>query len=303
MSGRFWLYRSLTGLFSIWLIVSVVFVVLRLIPGDAIQTQFIQAGLSPVQIEARRAAIGLDMSIAQQYLRFWWDTFQGDLGYSLYSGQAVSEIIAQRLPVTLNLALQAVTVSILLGFCFGCIEALGKGWPRRMASLMIGLGFSVPIYWTATLAVFGFVFVREPLFRDLMPGFILGFHSSSAVAALVSTQIHEARQSTYYVTAQAKGLTKSRILVHHVLRPGIPPVLSIISIQSGILLGGAVITESIFLKPGLGITLLNAVIEQDYPVVQALSALSVLLITLVSLVSDICWRLLDPRQGHEEGYG
>ncbi len=287
--------RLLLGtLATLWLAATLAFFALRLLPGDAVQTQLQESGASAEIIAQRRAALGLDDPPLAQYGRFLGGLLRGDLGVSLLDGQPVSQIIGQQLAPTVVLAVSALIVAAAAGVTLGTLAALdGFGGAR----LLLDLALSVPLYWTGTLAIYVFAVQLNGLPTNgiVLPVAVLGLHTAGAVGQVVRADVRAALTLDFVRTARAKGLSETRVIVYHVLRAGLLPVVTVIALQAGFLLGGVVITESLFVRPGLGRVLLNATLRQDYPVVQGIVVLGALVYTLLNAAADVFYRLLDPR--------
>jgi peptide/nickel transport system permease protein len=281
---------------TLWLAVTLAFFALRVLPGDALQAELLSSGASAQTIGERRAALGLDDPLLAQYGRYLAGVLRGDLGVSLLDGRPVSEIIGQQIPPTLVLALCALVVASLGGIALGTLAALGNGAAR----LLLNLSLTTPLYWTGTLAIYIFAVQLNWLPTSgannvILPAAVLGFHSAGAVGQVVRANVREVLGQDFVRTARAKGLRESVVIVRHVLRAALLPVVSVIALQAGFLLGGVVITESLFVRPGLGRVLLDATLRQDYPVVQGVVVVGALAYTLVNAAADAVSRLLDPR--------
>jgi peptide/nickel transport system permease protein len=281
---------------TLWLAATLAFFALRVLPGDALQAELLSSGASAQTIEERRAALGLDDPLIVQYGRYLAGALRGDLGVSLLDGRPVSEIIGQQIPPTLVLALCALVVASLGGIAVGTLAALGNG----VARLILNLSLTTPLYWTGTLAIYIFAVRLDWLPTSgannvILPAAVLGFHSAGAVGQVVRANVRDVLWQDFVRTARAKGLRESVVILRHVLRAALLPVVSVIALQAGFLLGGVVITESLFVRPGLGRVLLDATLRQDYPVVQGVVLLGALVYTLVNAAADAVSRLLDPR--------
>lgn len=298
------LFRRLGALIvTIWLAATIVFLALRLLPGDALQAQLAMSGANQEIIAARLATQGLSDSLPVQYLRFVAGLLRGDLGASLISGEPVSDALLRTIPATLNLAFGALLVALVLGLTLGIISVLDMPVVSGLARLVTGLALSVPIYWTGIIAIYLFSVRLELLPAGgaggishlLLPMSILGFHSSAAIARLTNASISEVLSADYIRTARSKGLTASSVFVHHLLPVAMLPVITVAALQAGFLLSGAVVTETIFVRPGLGRLLLDATIKQDYPIVQGVVVVSTAAYAVTNLVADMLQTALDPR--------
>lgn len=279
------------------------FFALRVLPGDAIQGQLLQTGVSLVVIEERRSEQGLNDPIWLQYCRYIFHLIQGDLGYSLLDGQFVNDMIASQILPTAELGITAIFIAIVIGLTLGILSGINAGQGRIVSNTLITLSLSMPIYWTGTLAILVFS-ERLRLFPGvgagsvsqlILPASVLGFHSAGAIARVVRSNINEATATDFVRTAHAKGLPPSLILRRHMLRAALLPTITVITIQVGFLLSGAVITESLFVRPGIGRLLLDRTLKQDYPVVQGIVVMAAIIYVLLNSLADLIYRLIDPR--------
>jgi peptide/nickel transport system permease protein len=228
---------------------------------------------------------------------------RGDLGRSLVSGQPVTEMIGQQVGATVTLALGALTLGVALGVALGLAGGLWPGtWPGMVAETVASLALSTPVYWTATLAIYLFTVVLGVLPGTggdgprhlILPVMVLGFHTAGSIAQVTARSIREAGTQPFVQTARAKGLSDAGV-TYHVLRVGLLPIVAVIALQLGFLLGGTVITETIFVRRGLGRLLLNAINNRDFPVIQGLVTLTAFIYSLVNALADVLYTLVDPR--------
>lgn len=300
-----WLARRLAwGALVMWLAATLAFFALRVLPSDAITVQMLDSGAPPEAVDALRAELGLTAPLPVQYGHFLTGLLRGDLGISLLSGQPVAELIALNLWPTVTLALSALVVAVLVGLTLGLLAgAVKPRWRAGLARFTIDLALSTPIYWTGTLAIYVFT-VQLALLPSggsgrlsqlVLPSVVLGFHSAGAIARVVAQEVRQQRQSDFVRVARAKGLTERRILLVHVLRASAVPVLTVITLQAGFLLSGVVVTETLFVRQGLGRLLLDSTLRQDYPVVQGVVVLSAVVYTVLNTLTDVAYGLLDPR--------
>jgi peptide/nickel transport system permease protein len=288
----------------IWLVATITFFALRVLPGDAIQTQLLQSGVSEVVIEERRSQQGFNDPIWLQYSRYIFQLMRGDLGYSLLDGQSVNEMITAQLLPTTTLGIAGIFIAVVLGIPLGIFTAIDIGYGlRSVCNLFITLSLSVPIYWTGTLAILVFsaqlrllpAFGAGSLGQLILPASVLGFNSAGAIARVIQASINEVSSADFVRTAYAKGLPQHLIVRRHILRASLLPTITVIMIQAGFLLGGAVITESLFVRPGIGRLLLDRTLKQDYPVVQGIVVLAAIVYTLLNNLAELLYRLIDPR--------
>lgn len=282
----------------LWLAVTLAFFALRVLPGDAIDTQLRDTGASATTIAERRVALGLTDSPGEQYLHYLGGLLHGDLGVSLLDGRGVTEIIVEQVAPTAILAFSALLIASLGGIGLGTLAALETS-VSRFARLMLDLSLSVPLYWTGTLAIFVFSVRLNWLpsggSNVILPAAVLGFHTAGAVGQVIRVNVRDVMGFDFVRTARAKGLSEHRVLLRHILRASLLPAVTVIALQAGFLLGGVVITESLFVRPGIGRVLLNATLRQDYPVVQGIVVLSAVVYTVLNTAADLLYRLIDPR--------
>ncbi len=286
-----------TTLFTIWLAVTLAFFALRLLPGDAISAQLAEANASPKEIAARRAALSLDAPLLQQYASYLAGLARGKLGVSLLDGSPVQDLLAPRLGPSAYLAFSAIILAVVLGIPIGTLSASPRaGVWCKLARICASLSLAIPIYWTATLALLLTATGSQSAWlRSWLPVVVLGFGGMGSIARLVASEVRAALGADFARVAQAKGLSPAHILFEHVMRVALLPTVSVIAVQFGWLMGGAVMTEVIFNRPGLGRLLLDRTINQDYPVVQGIVIFSTLVFVVVNAAAELCYRLLDPR--------
>jgi peptide/nickel transport system permease protein len=297
--------RRLLGVIPVLLgVATLVFVVLRLLPGDPAEVMLSEAGGSAAAIAELRGELGLDDPLLLQYGRYLLNLLRGDLGTSLFSRRPVLRLIAEQLPSTLELALAAMLVALLVGIGLGVAAAVKQGtWWDRLAMALSIAGVSLPIFWTALLLIWLLSLRLGWLPATgsggpahlVMPALVLGFASAGAIARLVRASLLEVFSQEYVNTARAKGLSEGLILLRHTARNALIPVITIAGLQFGFLLGGAVVTETIFARPGIGRLLVNAILWKDLPLVQGIALLAALSYTLVNLAVDLAYGILDPR--------
>ncbi len=296
--------RLLGALPVLWGVATLVFVVLRLLPGDPAEVMLSEAGGSAAAIAELRAELGLDDPLLLQYGRYLLNLLRGDLGTSLFSRRPVAHLIGEQLPSTLELALAAMSVALFVGIGLGILAAVkhGTGWDRLAMGLSVA-GVSLPIFWTALLLIWLFSLRlgwlpatgAGSLAHLVLPALVLGFASAGAIARLVRASLLEVLSQDYVNTARAKGLSERLVLVRHALRNSLIPVITIAGLQFGFLVGGAVVTEMIFARPGIGRLLVNAIQWKDLPLVQGIALLAAVAYTLVNLAVDLAYVVLDPR--------
>jgi peptide/nickel transport system permease protein len=295
--------RLVAALVVMWVAVSLAFIALRWVPGDAVDATMARSGASAAEIAARRTALGLNGPLWRQYLTYLAGVVRGRWGESLVSGEPVGTEIRQNLGPTVALASGALLVALTLGMTLGVLAGAAR-WRllRYPAEATASLALSTPVYWTATLAIYVFTTALgilpgvggEGVRYLILPACVLGFHTAGSIAQVTAESIRDAARQDFVRTARAKGLPEWDVL-DHVLRVGLLPLIAVVALQLGFLLGGTVITETIFVRRGLGRVLLNAISNRDYPVIQGIVALAALVYSLTNALADVLYRIVDPR--------
>jgi peptide/nickel transport system permease protein len=290
-----------------------VFGLVRLLPGDiATILAGAEGQLSAEQRQATLRQFGLDQPLPVQYGLWLANMLRGNFGYSFRTGQPVGDLLASRLPLTLELAVLSLLLSAVVGIALGVF--VGASASRRLGALaqVVGLlGLSVPSFWVAVVLVltasFAFGWLPPLLFvkpwedpwtnaqQMLLPVLSLALGLAAVVLRMTRSAMLEVQGEEYVKVARAKGLPPRAVLLRHSLRNALIPIVTVLGLQLGTLLGGVVITEQVFGLPGLGWTLLNGVYQRDYPVVQAAIMLFAALFALVNLAVDVLYTVLDPR--------
>jgi peptide/nickel transport system permease protein len=300
--------RLLQSAFVLWLAATLAFAGLQVTPGDPAQALLAASGATPEEIAERRAQLGLDDPLLVQYARYLLDLVRGDLGKSWLHGRAVSRMILEQLPPTAALAVAATVVGIVLGLALGVGAALRRfTWLDTVATAVAVLGLSTPTYWSGILAILLFSLqlhwlpsAGEGDLRHLvLPALVLGFALSGSIARLVRARVVEVMGEPFVLTARARGLSPFRVIFVHVLRSALAPALTVVALQFGFLLGGAVVTESVFSRRGLGKLAVEAITWRDLPVVRGLVVFGALTYVLVNLAADLAQAWLDPRLREE----
>ena len=291
----------------------VIFMMVRLLPGDIIDV-LLGGDLSATeeQREAAREQLGITGSYPEQYWRWVSNAFQGDLGMSLRNTEPVSDILVNALPITLELIFLALLIAVAIGIPFGVISAVRRDSAHDYASRVTGLvGISIPSFWLATLLllftsrVFGWVppltYVSpldDPLTnlsQFMLPAIALSVFTLAIVMRMVRATMLEVLGQDYVRTARAKGVPWQKVVSRHALRNALIPVITIVGFEVGVLLGAAAIIEIIFGLPGVGNTLLQSVFNRDYPLVQATTMLFAFTFIFFNLLVDVLYGVLDPR--------
>jgi len=290
--------------FVLWLAVTLAFAALQLAPGDPAQVLLAASGATPPEIAERRAQLGLDAPVLIQYTRYLLDLAQGDLGQSWLHSRPVGQMILEQLPPTVELASAAMAVGTALGLALGMLAALRRStWLDTAATAVAVLGLSTPTYWSGILAIYLFSLYLDWLPASgegdvrhlLLPALVLGFALSGSIARLVRARLIEVIEEPFVLAARARGLSSCRVILVHVLRLALPPTLTVIALQFGFLLSGAVVTESVFSRRGLGKLAVEAITWRDLPVIRGVVVCGALIYVLVNLAADVAQIWLDPR--------
>jgi len=304
--------RLLTGILILFVLSVVVFLMLRITPGDP-SNRICPIGSPPACRDAVRKEVGLDDPYPVQYLRWVEGVLTGDLGKAYFSGRPVTEAIKQRFPVTLELLIIDVLVTVAIGVPFGIISALYRNSPADyFVRVTAVLGLSVPAFWVATMVImvpselWGYApplgraisFFDDPggNLRQFVPPAIVGALASSAgIMRLTRSSLLEVLRTDYIRTARSKGLREPVVISRHALKNSIIPVVTVLGLSVSALLGGSVIIEYLFNIPGVGNRILIAITERDVPVVQAFVLIIATFVVFVNLAVDLLYGWVDPR--------
>lgn len=301
--ARYFLTRVLYTLPVIWLVVSLVFLLIHLVPGDPIQ-QMLGEGAPAADLQAARHAYGLDLPLGQQYLNYWKGVLQGNLGVSLRYNQSVSKLLRQRYPYTLQLTLAALLVAIVLSVPAGVHSARRRNdWDDRAISVVSLWGLSFPNFALGPILIllfsikFGWLPVSgSGTFANLvLPAITMGSALAAILTRMVRTSMLEELSHDYIRTARAKGVSETRVVYHHALRNAMIPVITVLGLQFGALLAGAIVTEKIFSWPGVGRLTVDAISNRDYYVVQGCILAIGLTYVAVNFLTDLVYSALNPR--------
>ena len=285
-------------------ILTLVFSLIHLIPGDPAM-QIAGEGARPEDVQAIRKALGLDQPLLTQYVHFISRLAHGDLGRSFRTGTAVSTEISSRYPATIELAFGAMVVAILVAFPLGMISAIYRNsWVDNVARFFALVGVSMPSFWFGPLLIIAFainhtwfpVSGRDEGLRSLvLPSLTMGLALAAILTRMIRVSVADELNQLYMTTAIAKGVTRGRAIFRHALKNAMIPVITVLGLQFGSLLTGAIITEQIFSWPGLGRLLIQSITTRDYPQVQASILVIALTYILVNFISDLLYAAVDPR--------
>ncbi len=309
----FLLRRLISTLAAALALSILIFLLIRLVPGDAVTTWIGQEGaMTPEVRTTLRKMFGLTDPIPLQYLHWLRDVLQGDLGYSFRSRLPVTRLMGQALPITGELALIAMLVSVAVAVPLGTVSAVRRNTPTDVLARFVGLlGLSMPNFWLAVLLILvsatyfkwlpSLIYMSplknltENLKQMMMPSISLGLPLMAVLMRMTRSTMLEVLNQDYVRTARAKGVTERTLLSRHALKNAFIPIVTVIGIQLGRLLGGAVIVEQIFGVPGVGTSLISAISERDYPMVQGTVLMMGLLFIFVQFLVDLCYGYIDPR--------
>ena len=300
---RFLVRRALLTIPVLLGVATLVFSLIHLVPGDPAQAM-LGDGASPRDIAELRTNLGLDRPLTAQYATFLRHAVTGDLGTSFRTGQPVTQMIAERVPATAELALAAMTVAILLALPLGIIAAVRKNTFVDHAAMTFSLaGISIPNFWLGPLLAIVFsvelgwlpVSGRGTVAHLVLPAVSLGLALSAILARMTRASLLEELGELYVRAARARGVSPSAAVLGHALRNSLIPLVTIVALQFGAVLTGAVITETIFAWPGIGRLLIQSIGFRDYPMVQGCILLIAVTYVSVNLLTDVLYGVLDPR--------
>lgn len=308
---RFVLTKVFHAIITFVLSAIVIFFGVRMLPGDP---ALAMAGeeATPERLDAIRSNLGLDEPMLVQFFKFIGSVVTGDLGESTRTGLPVTEMIATTLPVTLWLALYAIVVAVVVGVALGMLAERFRGrWPEFGSNFVALLGLSVPNFWLGLLAILGLAvglgwfpasgyvdILSEPIkgvYYLTLPAVILGTSLAAVITRQTRASMIETMGTDYVRMARAKGLSRPRVLLRYGLRNSLIVLVTIVGLQLGGLISGAVVTERIFALPGLGKLTLDAVFSRDYPVIQAVVLVITLSYILINLAVDILYSVINPQ--------
>ena len=288
---------------TVFFVAITVFLMVRLLPGDPAR---VIAGVlaSEQEVDRLRTRLGLDQPLWQQGVIFVSGLAQGDLGTSARTSNPVTEEIGARFGATMTLALVSTVLAVLIGVPLGVFAAMRAGrFEDLLASTFVLFGISMPVYWLGLMLILVFsIRLRwlpaagaEGVLSIVLPAVTLAFFSMAFVARITRSSMLEVLHQDYVRTARSKGVRQRVVVWRHALRNALAPVVTIIGLQFGELLGGAILTETVFAWPGLGRLLVSSIFARDYPTVQGLVIVFALLFALVNLAVDLFYGVIDPR--------
>ena len=305
--------RALNGLLVLWLVSIVIFSLVRILPGDAVIMQLDQAAAPTPEILSRaRQELGLERPFLVQYRSWITSAVQGDLGRSLITRRPVTQELLKRINLTSHLAVMSIIVAMLIALPIGVLSAVKQDTASDyIARFLAVLGLSLPDFWLATVIItFLAIWVQwippigfAPLWEDparclgqlLIPALIIGARLAAVSMRMTRSSLLEVLHQDYIRTARAKGARERAVIVRHALKNAFIPVITVIGQQFSVLLGGTVIVEFIFLQPGVGSLMLDAVLLRDYTLIQGAVLFFAVVIVVTNLLVDLSYAWLDPR--------
>jgi peptide/nickel transport system permease protein len=284
-------------------VATLVFSLIHLVPGDPAQAM-LGDGASPQDIAELRTSLGLDRPLVEQYVTFLRHAITGDLGQSFRTGQPVTAMIFERMPATAELAIAAMIVAVLIAIPLGVVAAVWRGTAADYGAMTFALaGVSIPNFWLGPLLAIVFavelgwlpVSGRGTLAHLILPAVSLGLALAAILARMTRASLLDELRELYVRAARARGVSRVLAITMHALRNSMVPLLTIVALQFGAVLTGAVITETIFAWPGIGRLLIQSIGFRDYPMVQGCILLIAVTYVTVNLVTDLMYGVLDPR--------
>lgn len=301
------LRRVLRSLPIVLLVSILVYSMVDMLPGDPVMHMFAGQYVTAENMALARETLGLDKPIHVRYVEWLLRVLRGDFGVSIVSKRPVADLILSVLPRTLELALATTSVMVFVGVPAGVLAAIRKGsWIDNALMVVVSLAVSMPLFWFGLIALLifsvelGWFPVAGSGWRSLvLPALVLGLQSACMIARLTRSSMLQVLGDEYVTTARAKGLSERRVIAVHTLRNAFIPVLTLLGVQTSWLLGGAVITETVFARPGLGTMAVEAIRQMDFPVLQAVVLIAALTYTSVNLLIDLLNAALDPRIAYD----
>ena len=290
-------------------VMCLVFVLIHLVPGDPVEVMLGESA-QPADKEALREALGLNQPVHLQLLDYLARLVRLDLGTSIYSRRPILDILLERIPATIELGIAALWVATFLALPLGILAAMHRNTLLDFGAMGFALvGVSIPNFWMGPMLILvGALWLgwfpvsgREGFMSLVLPALTLGTAMAAILSRMIRSALLEVITEEFIRTARAKGLTEWRVIAHHGLRNALLPVITLLGLQLGALLGGAIITETVFSWPGIGLLVVEAIQRRDYPVVQATVLFISLSYVLVNLLTDLLYAWIDPRVRIQKG--
>jgi peptide/nickel transport system permease protein len=302
--GRFISHRLLHTIVTLYIAATVIFFMAHAIPGSVARLELGDSPFTGAALKSIEASLGLNTSIWQQYLTFIGRASRGSFGISFYTDQAVTTMIRTAAPSTVQLAVAALFIGVIIGLPVGIIAGLRVGRPvdRLMMSTAI-FGVAIPYYWLAIMLIFLFA-VRLKILPAIgtgspkaliLPAIALGWGLAGLLARVTRSGIAKVQHEPYLVAARVRGIPSTRIFTRYITRSTAAPVISVLALQVGVVISGAALVETIFSRNGLGSILVTAINDKDMPVIEGVVLLIVAVYLVVNLIADVLIRVIDPR--------
>jgi peptide/nickel transport system permease protein len=300
---RFLVNRIASASIGLLGVMCLVFLLIHIIPGDPVEVMLGESA-QPTDKETLRHALGLDLPLHQQWWMYGKGLLQLDFGTSLFSGRAIADLLVERIPATLYLSLVSLLFAILVALPLGLLAAVRQHTPLDWGAMGFALfGMSIPNFWMGPLLILiGSLWLgwfpvsgQEGWNSVVLPALTLGTAMAAILARMIRSSVLEVLGEDFMRTARAKGLSSTRAVMLHALPNALLPILTLLGLQLGGLLGGAVITETVFAWPGIGLMMIEAIQQRDYPVVQAAVLCISVTYIVVNLLTDLLYAWLDPR--------
>lgn len=281
----------------------IVFLILHLAPGDPVDL-IVGPNVTPEVYHNIRNKLGLDQPLVVQYFKFISNLIRGDLGTSILQQRPVSEIIIERFPVTLELGLTALVLSFIIAIPAGIVAAVNRNsWPDYTCMSGALIGMSMPTFWLGLLLLYFFAYKMRlfpvsgygTLRHLILPAFAMGLTDAAVTARMVRSSMLEVIRQDYIRTARSKGLSERVVINQHALKNALIPIVTLLGLRMGWLLGGSVILENVFGRPGLGRLIVDSILARDYPVVQGAMVVLTASIMMGNILADILYAVVDPR--------
>ena len=307
--------RLLQSILVFFMITLLVFLLMRILPGDPIYMIMSRAAsetATVMELDVLRAQYGLDKPMMVQYFSWLGGVFQGDLGVSILNNTDIGHEIMRRLPITLHIGVLALIISFALGVPLGIIAAIRRGtWIDTIATTLANIGITIPVFWLAVimmyvfalklgwLPIFGYTSPFEDFGKNLtqiiMPVICLAITSLAGVARQSRSSMLEVMQQDYIRTAWSKGLKERGVILGHALKNSLIPVMVFVGLGIGVIVGGSVLVETVFVIPGMGLYIVEGMGNSDYPVIQGVILVVAIVVLITNLLVDLSYGWLDPR--------
>jgi peptide/nickel transport system permease protein len=302
--GRYILKRLLLAIPTLLGVIIGAFLIIHLIPGDPVEVMLFGASPTQEQIAELREQLGLDRPLYRQFASYIWGVVRGDLGESIQRHAPVSDEIRQRMVPTLQLTFAGMGIAIIFGFSMGIIAALRpNSWVDTLAMGASNVAVAIPAFWLGILLILLFA-LNLGWFpatgqgggkRLVLPALSLGIGYSAIIARLVRSNLIQVLEKEYILTARSKGLMEKIVLFRHALKNALIPVITMIGLQFGNMMGAAVVIETLFARMGLGRMLILSILQRDYPLIQGTILVFGIIYIISNLIIDLLYSLVDPR--------